>query len=83
MNPPTTQLFTPGRIFALVLIAIVAGGLAYLRFGPDSGSVSVPAGAKAGDLSLERCGYATEDGTYDADCGTPSCPRTGPTRSRG
>jgi pimeloyl-ACP methyl ester carboxylesterase len=30
----------------------------------------VPAGAKAGDLILERCDYPTENGTYRADCGT-------------
>ena len=60
---------TPARIFALVLIALAVLGLAYLRFAPD-GSVSVPAGAKAGDLSLESCTYSTEDGSYAADCGT-------------
>jgi pimeloyl-ACP methyl ester carboxylesterase len=30
----------------------------------------VPAGGKAGDLTLERCSYATEDGSYESDCGT-------------
>jgi pimeloyl-ACP methyl ester carboxylesterase len=70
MHPPTTRIFTPGRIVALVLIAILAGGLAYLRFGPDGDSVSVPSGAKAGDLILEDCDYATEKGSYAADCGT-------------
>ena len=33
-------------------------------------SVSVPQGAQAGDLSLESCTYATDDGSYAADCGT-------------
>jgi pimeloyl-ACP methyl ester carboxylesterase len=65
-----SRVFTPGRIVALVLIAAAVAGLAYLRFGPDADSVSVPAGAKAGDLILERCDYATEDGSYAADCGT-------------
>jgi len=45
-------------------------GLAYLRFGPDTDPVSVPAGAQAGDLILHDCEYATEDGGYAADCGT-------------
>jgi pimeloyl-ACP methyl ester carboxylesterase len=54
----------------LVLVAVLAGGLAYLRFGSDDGSVSVPSGAKAGDLILERGEYATEDGSYAADRGT-------------
>ena len=29
-----------------------------------------PSGAKAGDLILHDCDYATEDGSYAADCGT-------------
>jgi pimeloyl-ACP methyl ester carboxylesterase len=70
MKAPTTRIFTPARIVALALIAVLVGGLAYLRFAPDSGSVSVPDGAKAGDVILERCDYATENGTYEADCGT-------------
>src|SRR5512134_1077465 len=70
MRTPTTRILTPARIFALALIAVLASGLAYLRFAPDSGPVSVPDGAKAGDLILERCEYATEDGPYAADCGT-------------
>jgi pimeloyl-ACP methyl ester carboxylesterase len=65
-----TRPFTPARIVALALIAVVIAGLAYLRFGPESEPVSVPAGAKAGDLILERCNYTTEDGSYAADCGT-------------
>jgi pimeloyl-ACP methyl ester carboxylesterase len=63
------RLFTPGRIVALALIALVVAGLGYLRFAP-SDSITVPAGAQAGDLTLERCDYATEDGAYAADCGT-------------
>jgi pimeloyl-ACP methyl ester carboxylesterase len=66
----TSRVFTPGRIVALVLVAAAVAGLAYLRFGPDADSVSVPAGAKAGDLILERCNYGTEKGSYAADCGT-------------
>jgi pimeloyl-ACP methyl ester carboxylesterase len=70
MRSPNTHIFTPGRIVALVLIAVLAGGLAFLRFGPDGGSVSVPSGAKPGDLILEDCEYGTENGAYAADCGT-------------
>jgi pimeloyl-ACP methyl ester carboxylesterase len=70
MEAPTTRILTPARLVALALIVVLVGGLAYLRFGPDSGSVSVPEGAKAGDLTLEPCTYGTESGSYDADCGT-------------
>ena len=66
----STRTFTPGRIVALALIAVLVGGLAYLRFAPDPGSATVPAGAKAGDLSLEPCRHPTEGGSYAADCGT-------------
>jgi pimeloyl-ACP methyl ester carboxylesterase len=64
------RTFTFARIVALALIAVLVGGLGYLRFAPDADAVSVPAGAKAGDLTLEPCSYATENGTYEADCGT-------------
>jgi pimeloyl-ACP methyl ester carboxylesterase len=70
MHASTTRTFTPARIVALALIALLVVGLGYLRFAPDSGSVSVPAGAEAGDLVLEDCDYATEAGAYRADCGT-------------
>ncbi|HET6947209.1 MAG TPA: hypothetical protein VFJ45_05285, partial [bacterium] len=70
MEAPASRILTPPRIVALTLIALVAGGLAYLRFGPKPGPVSVPAGAKAGDLVLQPCRYATENGSYAADCGT-------------
>ena len=70
----TTRAFTPARIVALVVIGVLALGLAYLRFAPDP-SVSVPDGAQAGDVILEPCTYATEDGSYDADCGTLVVPQ--------
>jgi pimeloyl-ACP methyl ester carboxylesterase len=70
MNGPNTRSLTFSRALALALIALVAGGLAFLRFGTGDDTVSVPSGAKAGDLFLESCDYATEDGSYAADCGT-------------
>ena len=62
--------FTPARIVALMLIGLVALGLAYLKLGTADDPVSVPAGALAGDLILDPCTYSTEDGDYAADCGT-------------
>jgi pimeloyl-ACP methyl ester carboxylesterase len=70
MAAPTNRLVTPARIVALVLIALAVLALAYLRFGTADSAVSVPSGAKAGDLTLESCTYATESGSYAADCGT-------------
>src|SRR5688572_16181080 len=64
------RAFTASRIVALLVIGMLALGLIYLRIGADDGSVAVPAGAQAGDLILEPCTYPTEDGGYDADCGT-------------
>ncbi len=65
-----TRIFTPGRIVALALIGLAVLGLGYLRFAHAADSVSVPKGTHAGELILEPCGYATENGSYDADCGT-------------
>jgi pimeloyl-ACP methyl ester carboxylesterase len=72
--------FTPARIVGFVLIALMVLGLGYLRFAPGAGAVSVPAGAHAGQLTLKPCSYATEDGSYAADCGTLVVPenRTNP-----
>ena len=70
MDAPTTPIFTPTRIVALALVVLGVLCLAYLRFGPDTDPVSVPAGAQAGDLILRDCEYATENGSYAAECGT-------------
>ena len=70
MDASTTRMLTPSRVVALALIALLVAGLAYLHFAPDSGAVSVPEGAKAGDLIFEPCDYPTENGNYAADCGT-------------
>jgi pimeloyl-ACP methyl ester carboxylesterase len=70
MERSTTHAFTPSRIVALALIAVVAGSLGYLRFASADAAVSVPKGAHAGQLTLHACHYATERGSYAADCGT-------------
>src|SRR2546425_6609978 len=70
MEAPTTKPFGPGRIIALALISLTTLGLAYLHFSGGSDSVSVPSGAHAGQLKLRACHYATENGSYRADCGT-------------
>src|SRR5213595_3271243 len=70
MEVPATRLFTRARIVALALIALAVLGLAFLRFHPSAGAVSVPKGARAGQLKLHSCHYVTEDGVYAADCGT-------------
>ena len=71
---------TPARAVAVALIAVTLLGLLYLRFARGSETVSVPDGARAGDLVLEHCTYDTEDGRLDADCGTLVVPedRTDP-----
>jgi pimeloyl-ACP methyl ester carboxylesterase len=70
MKAPRTKAFGPARIVALALISLTALGLAYLRLSAGNDSVSVPSGAHAGQLQLHRCHYATERGSYRADCGT-------------
>jgi hypothetical protein len=69
MKPQKQRAFTASRIVALAVIGLVVLGLGYLRFSSDA-SVSVPHGAKAGDLHLHACTYDTEAGSYAADCGT-------------
>jgi pimeloyl-ACP methyl ester carboxylesterase len=64
------RAFTPARIVALVAIGVVVLALGYIHVASGTDSVSVPSGAKAGDLVLHDCDYATEDGSYAADCGT-------------
>jgi pimeloyl-ACP methyl ester carboxylesterase len=64
------RAFTPARIVALVVIGLLVLGLGYLRVTSGDDAVSVPSGAKAGDLILHDCDYATEKGNYAADCGT-------------
>ncbi len=58
------------RITGLVLIAILALGLGYVKFTAGGDKLSVPVGAKAGQLTLHPCRYGTEQGSYAADCGT-------------
>jgi pimeloyl-ACP methyl ester carboxylesterase len=64
------RVFTPARIVALALLSLTAFGLVYLHFSLGSDPVSVPSGSKAGQLKLHPCHYATENGSYRADCGT-------------
>src|SRR6478752_495888 len=70
MTPSTNNTLGPARMVALALVAFAIVGLAFLRFGTGSDQVTVPSGAHAGQLTLHSCHYATEDGSYDADCGT-------------
>ncbi len=64
------RIYTPTRIVALVVIGVMLFGLTYLRFAPGDAAISVRAGAKAGDLTMHACTYATEQGAMPADCGT-------------
>src|SRR5215210_8509423 len=66
----STRRFSRGRIIGLLLIGLIMLGLGFLHFAGGAESVSVPAGAHAGELTLESCSYQTEKGAYRADCGT-------------
>src|SRR5205809_6885940 len=76
MAAKPTRIFTPARIVALALVSLAALGLAYLHFGTGTDSVSVPSRAHAGQLKLHPCHYATESGSYRADCGTLVVPES-------
>jgi pimeloyl-ACP methyl ester carboxylesterase len=70
MERSTARIFSPVRFIALALIVVLAGGLVFLRVNPRSAVIAVPAGARAGHLSLRRCVYPTQNGNLAADCGT-------------
>src|SRR5205823_9088938 len=76
VEAPRSKPFGPARIIALAFISLTALGLAYLHFSGGKDSVSVPSGAHAGQLTLHSCRYATEDGSYRADCGTLVVPES-------
>src|SRR5438067_10508540 len=76
MEAPRSKPFGPARIIALAFISLTALGLAYLHFSAGKDSVSVPSGAHAGQLTLNSCHYATEGGSYRADCGTLVVPES-------
>src|SRR3954471_10303191 len=65
----STGIVTHARVFALLAIALAIGGLAHVRRSRPS-HVTVPEGARAGQLSLHACSYHTEAGELPADCGT-------------
>jgi len=69
MKPAKQRAFTASRVSALAVIGLLVLGLGYLRLSA-AGTVTVPSGAKAGDLHLHACHYDTEAGSYAADCGT-------------
>src|SRR5205814_10573916 len=69
MDASRTKGFGPARIVALALISLTTLALAYLHFSGGDNAVSVPSGAHAGQLKLHPCHYATENGSYRADCG--------------
>ena len=80
-SPPISmRRLTAARAVALALVAVLGAGLVAMRFSAGSSSVSVPRGAKAGQLLLHSCSYSTEDGKQAADCGTLVVPenRTNP-----
>jgi pimeloyl-ACP methyl ester carboxylesterase len=70
VKAPRTKPFGAARIVGLALISLTAIGLAFLHFGTGKDTVSVPSGAKAGQLTLHACDYAGDDRSYPADCGT-------------
>lgn len=61
---------TRGHVAGLFAIVVVALGLGYLHFASGSNAVSVPSHAHAGQLTLHKCSYTTENGPYLAECGT-------------
>ena len=61
---------TIARAVGLATIGILALALVFMRVSSGDSEVAVPEGAQAGDLILEPCTYSTEEGSFEADCGT-------------
>ena len=78
---PRRRVYTPARITGLALVALAALGLGYLRFASAAGTVSVPAGAHAGQLTLHPCATAPRRAASRPTAAPSSCPRTGTTRT--
>jgi pimeloyl-ACP methyl ester carboxylesterase len=70
MDVSSSRIWTTSRVVAVTIIGLLLVGLSYMRFASEAGSMDVPEGAEAGDLTLEPCDYETEAGIYQADCGT-------------
>jgi pimeloyl-ACP methyl ester carboxylesterase len=68
--PQSPKPFTATRIVAFVVIGVMLLGLTYIGFAPGDAAVTVPKGARAGQLTMHPCIYSTENGGYRADCGT-------------
>src|SRR2546429_5706727 len=76
MDASRTKPFGPARIVALALISLTALALAYLHFSAGNDSVSVLPGPTPATLPPPPCHYATEGGSYRADCGTLVVPES-------
>jgi pimeloyl-ACP methyl ester carboxylesterase len=70
MTRSKDRIWTPGRIAALLVIAVVIALLLHSRGAHPPGWAKVPGGAHAGQLDLKACTYPTEAGDVKADCGT-------------
>ena len=76
MDASARTIFTPARLVALALIALLVWALVAMRTGGESAALAVPDGAQAGDLSLEPCEVETGSGPRQAECGTLVVPET-------
>jgi pimeloyl-ACP methyl ester carboxylesterase len=65
-----TKPFPLARVIAALLAAGTLLGLAVAGSGSGPAAISVPPGARAGQLALHPCAYATGSGSLPADCGT-------------
>src|SRR5919198_346153 len=70
MEATRSKGFTRARIVALALIGLATLGLVYLHFASGDDRLSVPSGARPGQLTPRSCHYGTVSGSFRADCGT-------------
>src|SRR4051812_37666315 len=58
-----------GKLACIALAATVLG-LTLMACGSPETALTLPAGAKPGELTLQPCTFKTEESAYNADCGT-------------
>ena len=58
------------RTLLFLTVILTISGLILMACDSSDTSPTVPPGAEPDDLTLEPCTFKTDDGEYDADCGT-------------
>ena len=70
-----TKLIVPACLVLLLMILLI-----WLLFKPKTRAVTIPSGARAGQIFMAPCTVKLNGKNYQADCGTLVVPENAPTR---